>query len=183
VDSAMSVSVVVDTKRLKSLAKAMPLAKQQALEDTAGKINRDAKKMAPVVTGRLRSSIHVERPGEKSYQYVWGGKGDKPGGSANGKLDSVIVKDDQRLVGTNVEYAAAKEFGWYGVQNVKTHVRRMTQAFGKQISPQDVIIGAHQRATHTNAKPYLLPAYHKNRKLLKKRMEIRTQQAIRKATK
>jgi len=138
----MSVSVTIDAKKLMALPGAIAKAREQALEDTAGKIDRDAKRSAPVDTGRLRSSLHVERPGETSYAYSWNG------GSDEGKIE-VTVGVGERAVGSNVEYAAAQEFG----------------------------------TMRNRARPYLIPAYHKNRHLLKERMIKRTNDAIRKATK
>jgi len=54
---------------------------------------------APVVTNRLRSSIHYETPNTTNYSYS-----DKAGASFNGKFSERPSKL-QRLVGTNVHYA------------------------------------------------------------------------------
>lgn len=54
---------------------------------------------APVVTNRLRSSIHYETPNTMNYSYS-----DKAGASFNGKF-SERPSNLQRIVGTNVHYA------------------------------------------------------------------------------
>lgn len=54
---------------------------------------------APVVTNRLRSSIHYETPNTMNYSYS-----DKAGASFNGKFGERPSKL-QRIVGTNVHYA------------------------------------------------------------------------------
>lgn len=54
---------------------------------------------APVVTNRLRSSIHYETPNTMNYSYS-----DKAGASFNGKFGE-RPSNLQRIVGTNVHYA------------------------------------------------------------------------------
>ncbi|MBU1565575.1 MAG: phage virion morphogenesis protein [Proteobacteria bacterium] len=53
-------------------------------------------------------------------------------------------------VGTNVDYAAAHNFGVDKeiTQQVREHVRRITQAFGKQIEPTAVTVKSHSRKFH-----------------------------------
>ena len=151
----MSVSVTIDAKKLMALPGAIIKAREQALEDTAMQINRDAKKMAPVDYGRLRTSLHIERPGETSHSYTQPakkrGKTSKTpdaGGNYDGKVE-VTVKVGERVVGSNVEYAAAKEFG----------------------------------TSRAWPHPFLRPAYHRHRNLLKERMIKRINDAIGGATK
>jgi phage gpG-like protein len=48
-------------------------------------------------------------------------------------------------VGTNVEYAAKHEYGFHGAEAVKAHLRTITQAFGRPISPREVLVRAHTR--------------------------------------
>jgi phage gpG-like protein len=63
-------------------------------------------------------------------------------------------------VGTNVEYAAAHHFGVDKQisQQVRAHVRRITQAFGKPIPLTEVQVGAHQRSRHLKlpARPFMM---------------------------
>lgn len=46
-------------------------------------------------------------------------------------------------VGTNVEYARIHEFGLTGTVQVKEHLRTVTQAFGRPISPRQVTVRSH----------------------------------------
>lgn len=58
--------------------------------------------------------------------------------------------DNAIRVGTNVEYAAAHNFGVDEqiTQQVGEHVRRITQAFGKPIELREVKVKAHKRKIH-----------------------------------
>lgn len=49
------------------------------------------------------------------------------------------------VVGTNVEYAAGHEYGFNGDVNVKAHLRQITQAWGRPISPRSVQVQAHTK--------------------------------------
>lgn len=78
-----------------------------------GRIMRDAslvcmdyaKQIAPVRTGRYRSSIHLESPSKSDYRYS-----DNKGRSFDGGF-SEKPADDEIFVGTNVEYAGFLEEG------------------------------------------------------------------------
>lgn len=79
-------------------------AARKQIDKTALNIAREAKKGAPVDTGRLRSSIHVNRPGKSAHRYTVRGRSySDPVAGYSGSLT--------RAVGTNVKYAAAHEFG------------------------------------------------------------------------
>ncbi len=58
-----------------------------------------------------------------------------------------VGEDKQVKVGTNAEYAAAHNFGVNEIitQQVREHVRRISQAFGKPIEPKEVTVSAHSR--------------------------------------
>lgn len=57
---------------------------------------------------------------------------------------------DSARVGTNVAYAAAHNFGIDKevTQQVREHVRRITQAFGKPVEMKAVTVKAHSRKLH-----------------------------------
>ncbi|BDD88876.1 phage virion morphogenesis protein [Desulfofustis limnaeus] len=67
---------------------------------------------------------------------------------------------DTIRVGTNVDYAAAHHFGVDTQINerVRAHVRRISQAFGKQLPLTEVQVAAHQRSRHLKlpARPFML---------------------------
>lgn len=91
-----------------------------------------AKKNAPLKTGRLRRSIHPE-----TFQ---------DGNQITG------------VVGTNVAYAARKEYGFQDTESVRSFMRRQTMAFGKPITPIMVSVKPFTRQANTKATPYLAPA-------------------------
>lgn len=61
-----------------------------------------------------------------------------------------IGDKDSAQVGTNVDYAAAHNFGVDKeiTQQVREHVRRITQAFGKPIEQTAVQVKSHSRKRH-----------------------------------
>ena len=67
-------------------------------------------------------------------------------------MNSIIGVGDKTSVrvGTNVEYAAAHNFGvdQQITQQVREHVRRITQAFGKPIDMTAVKVKSHSRKVH-----------------------------------
>jgi phage gpG-like protein len=85
----------------------------RAITRTAFAIETDAKERLAgnlgsarhIVTGRLRSSIHVEYKGANTFKGVAASKG------SDGKLN-VPIEDLEAVVGTNVEYAPKIEFDY-----------------------------------------------------------------------
>ena len=67
-------------------------------------------------------------------------------------MNSITSEGDKTSVrvGTNVEYAAAHNFGIDEqiTQQVREHVRRITQAFGKPIDMTAVKVKSHSRKVH-----------------------------------
>jgi len=86
-----------------------------------------------VKTGRLRRSINsrVEASGQSVAGYV----------------------------GTNVSYGAYHEYGFKGQQTVKSHLRMMTQAFGRAVkNPHKITVSAHSRNVNYPAHSFLRSA-------------------------
>jgi phage gpG-like protein len=84
------------------------------------------------VTGRLRSSIHHEVEAEETH----------------------IVG----IVGANMakaRYAAFHEYGFHGAEQVAEHIRTIHQAFGRPITPREVLVRAHSRAIDYPGRSYL----------------------------
>lgn len=91
-----------------------------------------AKRLAPIKTGRLRRSIHLE-----------------------------LVTDNagtSGTVGTNVEYAAMFEHGFKGTESVRGFMRKQTMAWGRPIDPQMVSVRPFIRRVDRAARPFLAPA-------------------------
>lgn len=101
------VSVKGVSSSQKSLHKLSNRAKKKLYKinaETAYNIDADAKliltQASAVDTGRLRSSIHVESTDIKAQPYT-----DDKGNSFESKLE-LSAKENELIVGTNVEYAA-----------------------------------------------------------------------------
>jgi len=61
-------------------------------------------------------------------------------------------------VGVNLadaKYAAFWEYGFTGVEQIREHLRRITQAFGRPIDPRTVTVRAHARHVDQPARSYL----------------------------
>ena len=73
-----------------------------------------------------------------------------------------LVRDDDAaisaVVGTDVAYAAIHEYGFDGVEQVRAHLRRITMAFGRAISPREIAVGAFSRRMHMPERSYLRSA-------------------------
>ena len=112
-----------------------------ALKETGFNIQGDAKRDCPVDTGRLRASLSTNWSGSPLAHGGTGSeaKGDDGVGRPTGPSGLVVV------VGTNVKYAAAVEFG--GIRALKW--------------------GGYRLAT---SKLYLSKAYHKNQAMLAVRL-------------
>lgn len=111
-----------------------------AMETTVGRVVTEfgldvlnaAKRNAPIKTGRLRRSIHLEL-----------------------FRDAVVIGG---IVGTNVEYAARFEHGFKGAENVRAFTRKQTMAWGHPITPRMVNVRPFTRNANTPARPFLAPA-------------------------
>jgi phage gpG-like protein len=52
-------------------------------------------------------------------------------------------------------YAAAHEYGFTGTVNVREHARRITQVFGRPVTPHEIIVGAHSMRMNLPERSYL----------------------------
>jgi len=70
-----------------------------------------------------------------------------------------------------VPYASVHEFGYNGPQNVRGHIRTVTQAFGKPIEPTSYPVAGFTRQMRIPARPYMRPALDKQRNSILKQMK------------
>jgi len=137
---------------------------------TAFDIDRDAKKLAPWDTGRLRASIHPEIGDNHAHGVTWKKPffdapqnfqdTDLKGETYDGSLN-VEIPGGGAVVGTNVDYAAFQEFGFTAVRGAV--IRGTKTKHRRQVPPR----------------PYLTPAA----KMNQGRYVARMQRAIRDAIK
>jgi phage gpG-like protein len=117
------------------------------------RIKKLARRSAPVETGQLQKSIQVDP-------------------------NSVDPDELTGSVGTNVEYAAAQEFGFTGTVKVDAHKRTITQAFGEELdSPKTVTVQAHTRRMDIPGNFYLTKAAQAAKQTYKKRISDAIQRA------
>jgi phage gpG-like protein len=58
-------------------------------------------------------------------------------------------------IGTNVQYAKAHNEGFSGQVNIKSHVRKIDQAFGRKIAPRSVQVSSHKRQMNIPKREFL----------------------------
>lgn len=106
----MSVKVSVNSKRARERINRIALLKQKKVSDAVKGVGEematDAKRGAPVDTGRLRSSIHVETIGKNSTSFQYS---DRQGNVYDGKLRTTPDDRFEAVVGSNVRYAQEQE--------------------------------------------------------------------------
>ena len=192
----LNIGVTVDASKIASTINGYEKALLKAVEETGLRVDRLAKSNIReeklVDTGRLRSSMHVQRKGE-TYSYQSPG-GDLRQFSQDGTIKTQIGKYEV-VVGTNVEYAMIHEFGgvipvtplmrkyfWYryyrAMGGKRPTKRQKKQPWNRLAGPEIAdrwkwMALMRKRFINVKARPYLGPAYDKVRKeeYLKKRLK------------
>ena len=62
------------------------------------------------------------------------------------------------VVGTNSNYGLMHEYGFKGNETVQAHLRRITMAWGKSISPRTINVRTHSRAVDFPERSFLRSA-------------------------
>jgi HK97 gp10 family phage protein len=81
-------------------------------------------------------------------------------------------------VGTDVAYAAFWEYGFSGTENVREHLRRTSVAFGRPITPVDVLVRAHSRQVDQAPRSFLRSALAELEPEIRARIEAAVHQAV-----
>jgi hypothetical protein len=121
------------------------------------------------ISGASTTGFMIDAPGAKgrnpntgigSLRRITGRLSRSVIGAGNEGLFEVDISPDavRVSIGSKVPYAAAHEFGFNGSVNVPSHTRRITQAFGRDITPRSVQVRSFVRAMNIPARPYLEPA-------------------------
>lgn len=76
-------------------------------------------------------------------------------------------------VGTNVSYAAFHEYGFQGTESIKTHLRTITQAFGRQLKggSKEITVHAYTRQADYPARSFMRAALHSMRDEIEQTMK------------
>jgi phage gpG-like protein len=75
-----------------------------------------------------------------------------------GGIDQVFLRTPgaaRGIVGTNLSYAAKHEYGFNGTESVKQHLRTIKKAWGREISPRDVVVRQHSRSVNMPERSFL----------------------------
>jgi phage gpG-like protein len=120
-------------------------------ERVAFEIQDAARRIVPVDTGNLQSSISVSQDIRDELVYY---------------------------VGSSLEYAAIIEFGYSDTQQVQAHRRTITQAFGEELDqPMIVSVEAHTRRVDREGNFYLTKAAQQAQQTYRKRIRDAIQRA------
>ena len=77
-------------------------------------------------------------------------------------------------------YARFWEYGFTGTEQVREHLRHMTQAFGRPLeTPRDVLVKAHPRAVNQPARSYLRSTLAENQAVIRTRIHDAAIRAVR----
>jgi phage gpG-like protein len=115
------------------------------------------------ITGRLAKSFIDQRSPESIFKFNFDGQ------------KATIT------IGSNVPYAAVHEYGFEGAVNIPQHQRRITKAFGRQITPKEITVSSHIRNMNIPARPYLIPAASIQLPILQKLLEEKVLEYVKNA--
>jgi len=79
-------------------------------------------------------------------------------GTLRRSIDQVVLRSPgsaRGIVSTNLSYAAKHEYGFKGTESVKQHLRTIKQAWGREISPRDVVVRQHSRSVNMPERSFL----------------------------
>jgi phage gpG-like protein len=124
--------------RFEELSPALQTRAVEAITRLSLKLQRD------VQTDKLSGQVLKLKTGTLRRSIDW--KVNQANGQITGK------------VSTNVKYGIAHEFGFSGVVDVKAHLRTITQAFGKSITPKTVEVRAHPMKMNLPERSFLRSA-------------------------
>ena len=189
----LTVHTTIDAKKLAAVKTASAEVVRQAVYETGLRVDRLAKsnirESGLVDTGRLRSSVHVQRPGD-TYTYTARPSDEGAPSSFDGTIKTIIGPMEV-VVGTNVEYAFIHEYGgivpvtpemrryfWYRHYKAKRFTKRTRSTEKRQMSMDaadkwKAFALMKKRFINVRARPYLTPAYNQARSenYLTKRIE------------
>ena len=83
------------------------------------------------------------------------------------------------IVGTNVEYAAIHEYGFDDTEDVREHLRTITQAFGREINPVTFTVHAFTRQMHMPVRSFLRTSLLENGEHIKAELKAAVQRGLR----
>lgn len=73
--------------------------------------------------------------------------------------------------GAHVKYAFIHEFGLSAALSIKEHLRHIKQAFGRPITPRDVLVKAHSRNVNVKGKRFMRDSLDEIAKIVPKNID------------
>lgn len=79
-------------------------------------------------------------------------------GTLSRSIDTAVIENSEGAIGfvsTNVKYGRAHEYGFVGAVNVKSHIRQIKKAWGRDIAPRSVAVNSFTRAMNLPERSFL----------------------------
>lgn len=92
---------------------------------------------------------------------------------SNGMMEGIVSAG-----GAHVKYAFIHEFGLTGAVNIKSHLRQIKQAFGKPITPRQVLVKAHSRNVKFRERRFMRDALDEIAKIVPKNIDDAIQRGL-----
>jgi HK97 gp10 family phage protein len=148
--------------KLNNLSINVDVAIDKGIMRNARRVANEAKLLCPVNDGRLRNSIHVHKGKGDKYSYT-----DNNGSTYSGALTGK-TEDHTAIVGTNVEYASYVEFGTGPAGYEKSPEAARELGINYKSDKWKVNIpGVGVRWVRGQiAKPFLYPAFKRNKAVI-----------------
>ena len=139
------------------------------LNDENNRIKKEIRKTITALTLKLQRSIQEDM--------LSGQRLNVQSGRLRGSLVSRISESAEMFEGivsaggAHVKYAFIHEFGLAAAVNIKSHLRHIKQAFGKPITPKDVLVKAHSRTVNFKERRFMRDSLDEIGKIVPKNIE------------
>lgn len=126
---------------------------QIQLNEENNRIKKEIRKTITALTLKLQRTIQEDM--------LSGQRLNVQSGRLRGSLVSRISESAEMFEGivsaggAHVKYAFIHEFGLAAAVNIKSHLRHIKQAFGKPITPKDVLVKAHSRTVNFKERRFM----------------------------
>ncbi|WP_173910748.1 hypothetical protein [Acinetobacter sp. Marseille-Q1618] len=139
------------------------------LNDENNQIKTEIRKTITALTLKLQRTIQEDM--------LSGQRLNVQSGRLRGSLASRITESAEMFEGivsaggAYVKYVFIHEFGLAAALSIKSHLRRIKQAFGKPITPKDVLVKAHSRTIKFDERRFMRDSLDEIGKIVPKNIE------------
>ncbi|OUY07007.1 hypothetical protein [Acinetobacter populi] len=141
------------------------------------RVKAEIKRTIVALTGRLEEVVKRNLSSGSPYLKVDSGR---LRGSVVGRVTEQVdqVKGAVSAGGSHVKYLFIHEFGLTAQVGIKAHLRQIKQAFGKPITPRQVMVGAHSRNVKFRERRMMRDALQEVAKIVPKNIDAAIQRGL-----